>query len=269
MEKAAKDKLDHRKQSDNHASCKYPVFVNYITPFAYGMTNEGDSKKQLKELVDTQIEALRQAYYASSGSAQRHDDGEDDHEEPPPTSKKEEGGIDRQLSDIKEYVEPHQARPSRGRTGDVSDGEESDDEEESHDEDSDEDSRYEGETIHVRPRVLPASRWATTGSVHHAKAEKDADEDEASAAWVATIPLVAVSRGMPLLDGAAMPALSNINLKQRFATGIRCVEKAVIRGQLPAEDHRKSHSKKRAFEHHDGYGGVSSARKRAKLEMEV
>lgn len=262
MEEAAKDKLDDRKASDKHVSYKYPVFVDYITPFAYGKTGEGDSKKQLKDLIDTQIEALRQAYYASGGRAQRHDDGEDDHEEPPPAAKKEEGRIQREFSDMKEYTESHEAQTSQPRAtvhhkeDSWDKNHEDSEEDDSEDEDSDKD-----DTIQVRH---PGRHRRATTSAGTQKSNDGDDKEETR------VPLVAVSRGMPLPEGAAMPVLASINLKQRFATGIRCVEQAVIRGQVPTDDgSTKSNSKKRASEHHERYGSILNARKRAKIEMEI
>lgn len=222
MEDAALRRMRERKANGKHVSCKYPEFEGYITPCAYGKTKEGDMDKD--ERFRRQIQALREARYASGGRPRRHDDGEDDDEEPPPTPKKQEGGIKGELSDIKEYVEPHQPRASRGASrgrarshgkgeSEDDDSEENSEEEDSDEEDSDADSENDiKDTIHVR------HRGANTGAARHTNAEESDSGDEAA------VPLVAVSRGLPVPEGAAMPALKAVNLKQRFATGIRCIE---------------------------------------------
>lgn len=263
MQCAAEEKLQWRKDNDCHASCTYSEFANYVSPHVYGKTAYGElERKEKKAFFERQIAALRLEHYASGGRPRhRHDDGEDDEE---PIPQKQEGEIKREFSDIPaaEYTEPHEARASRGRARThIKEHSEDEDSEEGIEEDDSEDGGSdEDDTTQVR------HGGAQTGGARNANAEESDSEDEAA------VPLVAVSRGMPLPEDAAMPALKEVNLKQRFATGIRCVEQAVIRGQVPTQgDSNKSNSKKRESER-DGrerYGGSFGATKRAKVEVAI
>lgn len=225
---AALDKIQYRKVEGSHVSCHYPVFKNYVSPYAYGKSGRGDVERDrlIERHLDTLCGRLGRAY----------SEEEDDDEELPPSLKKQEGEGEQELMDVPDFVQTPKATPielslkdqgyprktqksyhpsrTTRSTMQASSPVENDngDESESNsnsDSDSDADSNADSEG-----------------------AEQD-NEDESDEE---DVPMVAVSRSLPLLKDMPVPTKATLKPKHRFSTSTEGGLKAVSRGWVASND---------------------------------
>ncbi|TLD09588.1 hypothetical protein E2P81_ATG10441 [Venturia nashicola] len=216
MKDAALAKIQQRKATGNHVSSVFPIFNDYIPPQAYGQTAKEDSERDA--LVARQLDLLNDA------SARVQPEEEDD-EELDPRIKKHENDDVRELKDIAPYTKGQKASTTkRGKAGKIvaTDHDDSDTGDSSSADSNDEDEEVSD----------------AESDISLLEAEEDEDEDGEDEDGYHHVTFVAVSRGRPLPSDMPVPAKAYENRKQRFSTGIKCIEQAVVRGQFPRDDQK-------------------------------
>lgn len=245
MDDAALAKIQQRKAGGIYVGSYFPVFNDYIPPHAYGRFAKGNGEKDA--LVRRTLDLMDDA-----SARVRPEEGDDD--EVTPSMKKLQSDNKRALRDITPYTLGQKAASTkRGKAGIVSDA----------DNDGSATSRNstaDGNDEEVSDTDSELSELESEDEEDESKVEdeyEDEDEEEHG-------PLVVVSRGRPLSNDTPKPAKAYVNLKQHFATGIKSVEQAVVRGQVLCNSNHQAEaaceqtkgvaSKKRAGDDGEGFG---------------
>lgn len=256
QEKASLSKIQQRKEAGIHVSNHYPIFKDYVPHSAYGITKRGDIERDT--LIIRHLDSLNDA-------SARVQSEEGDDEELDPRIKKQEHDDDRELKDISPYTKGQKATTTkRGKVGKGT----------MTDEDSDIGDSSAADSNDEDEDVSEAE-----SEISELESEEDEDEDGDDDDEDEHVTFVAVSRGRPLPSDIHVPAKAYVNRKQHFATGIKCIEQAVVRGQVPRDDetgqrldsaeNKDSIPKKRSCEDVESGGRGLRKSKRVKTETNV
>lgn len=259
QEKAALAKIQQRKDAGIHVSNYYPIFKDYVPHCAYGSNKRGDIERDT--LIVRHLDSLEDA----SGRMQSEEGDDEEEDVKDPSIKKQENDDVHELKDCAPYTKGKKAAPTkRGKVGKagVRDDDDSDTGDSSTADSDDEDQD-----------ISEAESEISELESEEGEGENDDEEEEDD-----RVRFVAVSRGRPLPSDLPLPAKAYVNRKQHFATGIKCIEQAVVRGQVPRDDgkgqklddsveNEDSTSKKRACD--DGENGGRALRKTKRVKVEA
>jgi hypothetical protein len=220
LKDAALEAIQHRKECGYHVSNKYPLFVDFLPNIMEGKAGRDVEKE---DLISKQLDLLES----------EEDDEESDDEDLNPSLKKEEG---EDAPEIKNSVRYSRKRVPKSTKGDLSA------------------QRYL-DSVRRCKSVLPTPRQSTArastsrqssstesdddGYTSPGEAESEADsesdEDDGEEEDKQRVPLVAVTRGLPVIKDLPETTKSVFKPKHRFATKTDFRFKAVLRGQIVGE----------------------------------
>lgn len=219
---AALRKIEERKRKGHHVSHYYPIFKDYISPVAYGKVSSGDSEKE--DLINKQLESLE---HVRARVPQYEEEEGDDEEMMPPSVKKQEDDITQELRDIPRFGRKRGARSTPLSLNDQGCSQKT--------------SQSNNSSITTRSTVRDSS---STKSDNESESEVESESESAVEADSEDgeedsedeedyVPMVAVSRTLPLLKDMPASAKDTPTVKHRFSTV--CTERGVLRGWVASD----------------------------------
>jgi hypothetical protein len=237
LREAERCMIQQRQDRKIYVSNYFPVFANYIPSIGGGPGNKSETRKN--QLVEQQLDLLE----SERAHARAHAEEDDDEEMPPSLLKKQEGEQAQELSNIPAYNPKRKVRPT-GNQGTAR---------------QQMGSKAKLEKLPKSRKTRGATRSTSRDSSIVEKDSEDEDESEAesdlgydsdddsdsedaedaeakeqSKKRKAIFPMVAVRRGLALLQDA--PTKATPEVKHRFSTIVEDGRKAVLRGRVNNKD---------------------------------
>lgn len=224
---AALRKIEERKRKYHHVSHYFPIFKDYVPPVAYGKVSSEDSEKE--DLINKQLESLEHV----RARVPHHEEEEgDDEEMMPPSVKKQEDDNTQELREIPRFGRKREARSTPLSLNDQGCSQKT--------------SQWNNSSITTRSTVRDSSSTKSENedepeseSKSECESESEVEADSEDAGEVGEdeedyVPMVAVSRTLPLLKDMPASTKDTPAVKHRFSTV--CTERGVSRGWVASTD---------------------------------